>query len=246
MAFSDGNPTRSIGIRILGLFSVAWIISSPMDVWSQEHQRQHEIRQTAAEFLQRAVANNGNMNRVEIGQIDSRLRLPVCHQPLVSFLPPGVTPKGNISVGIRCSGPKPWKLYVSARVTTYENVVVLRRSLPRHSKITVDDVHLEKHDTTSVTSPLLKEATEAIGKELTQSLPAGRPLTYSVLKNPIVIRRGQRVTLLYKSPGIEVRGSGTALGDGGKGERISAKPLRTSRALTGVVLRPGVILVNQN
>lgn len=239
----DRAPSIGAGIFILVL--VAWFICSPTVAWPQAHQPRHEIRQAAAEFLQQTVAKNGNMEHVQIGQIDSRLRLPLCGTPLVTFLPPGVTPKGNITVGIRCSGPKPWKLYVSARVVTYQHVVVLTRSLPRHSTITEDDVRLKRHNTTLVTSPLLTEVAEAIGKELTQTLPAERPLTYSVLKNPVIIRRGQRVTLLYQSPGIEVRGSGTAMADGGKGERISAKPLGTLRAIAGVVLQPGVILVNQ-
>ena len=246
IASVNSDLKHSTKKQIFPLLSIAYLACIPANSWSGEFQPPQEIHEVASQFLQSTVDKNGNRNRVQIGEIDSRLRLPRCTSSLVPFMPPGVDPKGNITVGIRCSEPKSWKLYISARVTTYDNVVVLTRSLPRHSMITSEDVRLVEYDVTDVTSPLLTRVEEAIGKELSRSLPGDRPLTYNVLSNPVVIRRGQRVSLLYKSPGIEVRGSGLALGDGTKGQRIAVRPHGVSRTVTGVVLRPGVILVNQN
>ena len=241
----SGSVQHCIRKRALTVLFTFWLSVFSVNAWPLEYQSLQEIRQVAAQFLQNSVEGNGGKHRVQIGEIDSRLRLSLCSSPLMAFLPPGVNPKGNITVGIRCSGTKPWKLYVSATVKTYGKVVVLTRGLPRHSKISADDVRLEEHDITHVTSPLLAQAEEAIGKHLTRSVSADQPLTYSLLKNPVVVRRGERVTLLYKSPGIEVRSSGTALENSSTGKRISVKPHGASRVVDGVVLQPGVILVNQ-
>jgi flagella basal body P-ring formation protein FlgA len=237
---------HSIKARTFSVLSLLCLAFYPAGAWPREYQPLQEIRQVATEFLKNTVEQGSGTRRVQIGQIDSRLRLPICRSPLVPFLPAGANPKGNIAVGVRCSGPKRWKLYVSAKVTTYDKVVVLTRNLPRHSKISAEDVRLVEHDITDVTAPLVTKLEEAIGKKLTRSLPADLPLTYSLLRDPIIIHRGQRVTLLYRSPGIEVRGTGTALGNGSKGEHVSARPPGGSRAVAGVVLRPGIILVNQN
>lgn len=231
---------------ILLSFAIISVALFPPNAWPGEHQSLQEIRQVAAQFLQGIVEKNSGTTRIQIDEIDSRLRLSACESAPVAFLPPGVNPRGNITVGVRCSGSKPWKLYVSARVRTYDDVVVLTRSLPRHAEITAADVHVVQRELTNTSSPPLTRVEEAIGKRLIRSVPADRPLTHNILKKPIVIRRGQRVTLLYKSPGLEVRGSGMALDDGGAGERISARPQGNPRTVTGIVLGPGIIGVNQN
>lgn len=241
----DSNHTYHPSLWALCLFYIGSFALPATAQSTQAYQPLEQIRESAEEFLRSILDNDGTRKSVQIGQIDSRLRLSRCPSPLVAFLPAGVRPQGNITVGVRCAGPKPWKLYVSAKVRIYQEVVVLRRSLPRHSRIAMQDVVLAELETTFITSPVVTEIAEAIGKELTRSVTADRPLTYSMLRQPVVVRRGQRVTLLYRSPGIEVRGSATALDDGGRGEQISARPLGASRTLTGVVLRPGVVLVNQ-
>lgn len=213
---------------------------------AMEYQSPQEIRQTAARFLEGLLENDDAIKRVQIGPIDSRLRLSLCGSPLVPFLPHGATPKGNITVGIRCSGSKPWKLYLSATVKTYREILVLTRGLPRHSQLSAEDVRLEQREITNINLPYLTEAEQAVGKYLTRSLPADYALNYEVLKDPVIVRRGERVILLYTSPGIEVRGSGTAIEDGSKGERISVRPDGASRVIEGVVLKPGLILVNQS
>lgn len=245
IAVHGGDTQHRIRKQAPTMVFTIWLAFFSANAWPLEYHSLQDIRQVALQFLQSSVEDNGSRTHVQIGELDSRLRLSLCDSPLVPFLPPGVNPSGNITVGIRCSGSKPWKLYVSATIKTYARVVVLNKALPRYSKISAEDVRLDEHDVTHVTTPLLSEEKEAVGKHLIRSVSADQPLTYSVLKNPIVVRRGERVTLLYKSPGIEVRGSGTALEEGSTGKRISVKPHGAPRMVDGVVLQPGIILVSQ-
>ncbi|MGF1614568.1 MAG: flagellar basal body P-ring formation chaperone FlgA, partial [Gammaproteobacteria bacterium] len=225
-------------------FLIIILLLSLTSVGAEEYQSLEEIRDIAAAFLNRMMQHNEDLNRIKIGSIDSRLRLSQCASPPVAFLPPGASMRGNVTVGVRCSDPKPWKLYLSATVRIYRDVVVLRRALPRDARVGVEDVQLTEHDITDLHSPILTDIEEAVGKYLTRSFPADQPLTHSVLKNPLLIRKGQRVTLFYRSQGLEVRGIGTALKDGSRGERISVKPHGTARVVEGIASQPGVILVN--
>ena len=54
-----------------------------------------------------------------------------------------------------------------------------------------------------------------------------------VFKRPIIVRRGDRVTLLAKSNAFEVRMEGEALMDASLGDRIRVKNLRSMRIIEG-------------
>ena len=61
------------------------------------------IRDTAQSFLT-AFADSQKQGRSEVrlGQLDRRLKLKACKNPLEAFRPPGARVMGNTTVGIRC------------------------------------------------------------------------------------------------------------------------------------------------
>jgi flagellar basal body P-ring formation protein FlgA len=58
-----------------------------------------------------------------------------------------------------------------------------------------------------------------------------------------LVRRGETVTVVSRSGGIEVRAGGTALTDGARGERIRVRNDSSRRIVEGVVTAAGRIEV---
>ena len=72
----------------------------------------------------------------------------------------------------------------------------------------------------------------------------GGPVLSNMLKQPIILRRGESVSLLARSPTFEVRMEGKALMDGAVGDRVKVRNLRSKRIVEGRITETGTVLVN--
>ena len=70
---------------------------------------------TARDFLRRQLEGHSGRTEIAVGNLDSRLSLARCDRALQGYLPPGGQLIGNVSVGVRCDGSHPWKMYVSGK-----------------------------------------------------------------------------------------------------------------------------------
>lgn len=202
------------------------------------------IRHAAKVFLQTRAGGAHARVSVRVSRLDPRLRLAACGKPLEAFLPPGGQRQGNTAVGVRCSGPRPWSIYVPADVRVVEKVAVLAHPLARGTVLGAGDIRLEPRDTSALTSGFYTDARAVVGKQITNAVAAGSVLTPQILKAPLAIHRGERVTLLAQTAGIEVRMAGKAMGDGALGQRIRVRSLPSKRIVEGVVGRDGVVVVD--
>mgnify|MGYP000582633073 FL=1 len=75
-----------------------------------------------------------------------------------------------------------------------------------------------------------------VGKKVKRSLPLGAVITRTMLREAIAIKRGQRISLVSGSGGLQVRMTGVAMADGAAGDRIEVRNLSSKRVIEGVVL----------
>ena len=150
---------------------------------------------------------------------------------------------GHQSVGVRCSSPESWTVYVRADVTTYEEVPVLSRPVNRQDIIGHADIALRKINIRSDITGLLTDVNEIVGKEAKRNLSVGQPLRKSDIKLPIIVQRGQIVSLVSGVAGLEVRMSGKALADAASGELILVQNLSSHKRVQGKVLPSAEVLV---
>lgn len=209
-----------------------------------ELQTTSSIRDAAARFLRahQPHVSGGNL-QVTVDDLDPRLRLPRCPVPLQTFLPPGGKSLGNTSVGVRCTGARPWTIYVPARVALYGKVLVAARALPRGTPLGAGDFRLARRDLNSLAYGYVTNPKNVLGKRARRLIPAGAALTPETLESPPLVRRGQQVTLLAQVGGLEVRMAGTALADGADGVDIKVRNLSSKRVVEGTVVAAGVVRV---
>ncbi len=203
-----------------------------------EWQSLDDVQDTAIDFLTGRLGTAGDGTRIEAGFLDPRLKLPRCGQPLAAFLNRGADVNRITTVGVRCSGEKPWKVYVPVSIVATANVVIATRHLPRGSVVTADSLRLERREVTRMRSGYFGSIEAAVGLRVRQPILKGRTLSPGQLVADHVVRRGQSVTLVVASGGLKLNMAGKALIDGALGQRIRVENSSSGRVVEGIVRSP--------
>ena len=194
-----------------------------------------EIAAAAEEFLQQRIGRSAERTSAQAATLDPRHRLARCDRPLEAFLRPGTRISSRTVVGVRCTGDKPWKLFVPVTVVVTENVLVAKRTLPRGHVLTAGDFAVEPRDVSRLVSGYVGDPGSLVGQKLKIQLLAGRMLTPAMLEADAAVRRGQTVTIVANGGGISVRMTGKALMDGALNQRIRVENLNSGRVVEGIV-----------
>jgi flagella basal body P-ring formation protein FlgA len=202
------------------------------------------ILETARTFLTDSLTTDERVEtRVEIGQLDNRLRLTRCAHPPTAQLAPGARAVGNGTVNVRCSEPVAWSIFVPVRVERYTEVVVVAKALSRQQIIQPGDVRLERLESTQLAHGYFDEIASVIGQQTKRALTPGEVLSDAHVVAPKLVARGQQVTLFSARPGLTVRMKGEALEDGAVGQRIRVRNRTSKRIVEGYVEPSGAIRV---
>ncbi|MBT8121609.1 MAG: flagellar basal body P-ring formation protein FlgA [Gammaproteobacteria bacterium] len=194
------------------------------------------IKRAAESFITDVVrSSHGAEPTVRAGSLDSRLRLTRCDIPLEAFQPGGSRALGNTTVGIRCTGNTSWTLYVPVSVSLFGDVVVAARPLTRATLLTAADLKMARRDLAQLHSGYFGSIDQAIGKQAGRNIAVDTAISTSLVKEPLAVKRGQRVSLVALAGGLEVRMTGEAMSDGTKGQRIKVRNLRSKRVVDGIV-----------
>jgi len=204
-------------------------------------QTHESIRQAAHDFLARHATGVSKDIRINVNDLDPRLRVPACDQALTSFLPPGSDIFTTSTVGVQCKGKKPWTLYVPAQINILENVVITMRPLPRGHQISQQDITTVKRDVGGLHSGFFTDPAKVIGKLIKRSISVNSVLDPNLLQRTLMVRRGEQVIIIAKASGLEVRMMGKALMNGAQGDLIRVRNNTSKQIITGTVTGNGTI-----
>lgn len=221
---------------------LSFVFISSANAASQSHA---DIKKTAQRFLTAHVFDIYKINpKIKMGNLDKRLKLTRCNKSLETYLPKGSRTLGNITVGVKCSGSKPWSLHVPASVSLYINVLVSSQPLTRGTVLAPGDVKQNRYDLAKLANGYFTHASQSVGMKLKRSISAGTALTPAMVKKPQIIKRGQQVTMLARAGRMEVRTTGKALANGAIGDRIAVINLSSKQKLEGIITANGEIQID--
>jgi flagella basal body P-ring formation protein FlgA len=237
---------RYLGCRLSGGFQkgcgilaiLMSTISAPDSVAAEiAWQSPAEIRAAAEEYLRARTGATARHTSVRAA-LDARHRLPRCDRELEPFLRRGSKIDARTIVGVRCSGSKPWKVYVPVDVIVTAPVLTAARTLPSGHLLAAEDLATDVRDVSRMISGYFSDPQDLSGLRLKHQLIAGRVLTPAMLEADRVVRRGQSVTLTATSGGIHITMAGEALMDGARNQRIRVENLSSGRIIEGIVRSP--------
>jgi len=171
---------------------------------------------------------------IEVGAIDSRLRLPTCPALEVNLAGSGAA----MTAKIDCPSPD-WTIYVPVHIHAWVEAVVAGANLPPGTKLTPDLLARRRVDMFAANGAVVADPARIEGKILRVGLTAGAPIMASFLENPLVIHRGQRVLLTLTDGGMVIRDSAVALEDGRVGDDITMRNPESQRVIHATVSGDG-------
>ena len=194
-----------------------------------------DIEDAAVALIKRQVGDDSGNTSVSAAKLDSRLRLADCSEPLEAFLRPGTRIKDRTTVGVRCTGERPWKVYVPVDLVVTKSVLTLRQPVSRGHILAASDLVAVERDVTRVRRGYFTDPKALIGQKARQSLIAGKIITPSMIEAATMIRRGQTVTLSVANERINIRMAGKALSDGALHQRIRVENANSGQVVEGIV-----------
>jgi flagella basal body P-ring formation protein FlgA len=117
------------------------------------------------------------------------------------------------------------KLTVEAEVNAPPAVVVAVRALPRGAVIQASDVQLVRSSAPLGNAERLARLEDVLGKETTQAVAAGKPLDRQAFRDPLLVKRGEVVTVYARSSGVQVKTQARARDNGSLGELVTVESL---------------------
>ncbi len=112
---------------------------------------------------------------------------------------------------------------VDANVRLPQEVLVVKRALPKGFIISANDVMLRRVDNLK-DDEFIIDAAEVIGMETVRAIDETTPLTSSMLRRPLYVQKGDIVTIHANNTGT-VRTQVTALADGCEGDMIPVETI---------------------
>lgn len=194
------------------------------------------IRAAAEQAVLEQFAATAGQVSVEAQEPDPRLLLPACDVPLAATAPARSQDSARVTAEVRCAGSRAWRLHVPVNVTVRRAVVVTAQPLERGKVLAPDDVILAERELTGMTGGYLTRIEAATGQVLRRAVPAGAALTPGLLESPVLIRRGQPVTVQARSGSLTVQAPGVARGDGALGQVIEVQNSSSKKIVQAVVL----------
>jgi flagella basal body P-ring formation protein FlgA len=210
------------------------------------HQQPEEVEKAAESFLSDILSRDYEHVEVKARGIDTRLNLAQCSGKLEPFIPHGRNPLRASTVGVSCNGAEPWTIYVRMDIEIETPVVVASRPISRGTILASNDVSMERRDIRRLYGNWFTKVSEVTGLEAQRSIRQGDPITSNAIDQPILVSRGNRVTIkAVVGSSISITTSGEAQEDGRKGDTIRVKNLESGTEIDARVVGPGVVRVGQ-
>lgn len=131
----------------------------------------------------------------------------------------------------RCNDTPGWRYEYVVRARLSAMVAVAAGPVAANEALTNAQVMLDRRDISNIADPITTPD-EAVGQMSRRMLRPGDILRSSQLGSPVVVKRGDAVTMIARRDGIEVSTAGEALDAGARGAMV-----RVRNANSGMVVR---------
>jgi flagella basal body P-ring formation protein FlgA len=149
----------------------------------------------------------------------------------------------SLPVEIRVDGKTVSRFSVTIELEAYAEIYVATRDLTERSKITVNDVRLEKRKLARAITDYVRESDRLKGTILIKNIATGAEVTTDSLIAGTVIQAGDGVNIEARSGDVKIIVRGEARSSGKIGDRIAVKNTQSGAILQARIVEEGLVSV---
>lgn len=129
----------------------------------------------------------------------------------------------------------------TAAPTTGVKVVVPAHDIARGQTIADSDLTYAQIQGNGLMSGTVTSFDLVKGMEARRLLRAGETIRPDDLRRPVVVAKGQTVTMTFEAPGVQLTAMGRAMSEGGIGDTVTIQNPASFRMITGIVTAAGTV-----
>ena len=198
-----------------------------------------QIEQAARAELERQMAASGLTEpQIEVAVVAAR-PTPPCSQPVAVEAADTRSPQRMRYVA-RCPDTLGWRYDYVVRARVSAMVAIAAAPVAANEALTDVQVTIERRDISNIADPISNPA-DAVGQMSRRMLRPGDILRSGQLSSPVLVKRGDAVTMVARRDGIEVSMAGEALDAGGKGIVVRVRNAGSGQVVRMRVAGPGTV-----
>ena len=120
-------------------------------------------------------------------------------------------------------------------------IVVPTRDVARGDVLSEADLSYQMVGAASTFPGIVTSVNDVAGKEARRMLRAGESIRQDDVRAPVVVTRGETVTMTFEAPGITLTAMGRAMTEGGVGETVTVENPVSFRQIGATVIGPGQV-----
>ncbi len=150
---------------------------------------------------------------------------------------------GNTSLTIRCPQPVEWKITLPVKIDVFQDVIVNKTPLIKGQPIDENRLQYQKTEISRLTQGYFRDIKDVTDLQPKRNMMPGTVLNPANLVARKMVESGQRVTILFKSKGLQIRSNGQALQSARYGDLIKVRNISSNRVIEAIVSAPGQVSV---
>lgn len=172
---------------------------------------------------------------VEVGQLNSRLKLAPCAK-VEPYIPAGSQLWGKTRLGVRClEGASRWSVFLPVTIKAFGTAWVMKSNVLPGAVLTEDDAMEAEVDWAAERSTILGNPAQWVGQVASRSLTAGQALRQGMTRPAQVFQAGAQVRVVAQGVGFQITTAGQALSAGYVGQSARVK-MDSGKVMSGIVL----------
>lgn len=147
---------------------------------------------------------------------------------------------GRVPYLIRCTDPS-WEIRARADVTLTVPVVTARRNIARNETLNHSTMVLAERDLANIYGDFVTDTRQLTGQRAKRALRSGQVITLNQAAAPLLVERGDQVTIRVSAGGISASMTGEALQSGSKGNSVRVRNHSSGKVITAWVVEKGIV-----
>ncbi len=201
-----------------------------------------EIAQKAREYLLSVLSVMDRETTVELGRMPVDQWVPRKRNEIVldvSLVDPNKD-RGNIEliVTARSNVVPLFKVSVIFKVRVFQNVVIVKRKIGRHQRLTRENMFLGKREITGMHDLSFSSVDDLTDKVAIRTILPNAIITENIVEIPPTVQKGSVVKLYIEANNFSIVTKGLAQEAGRTGEVIKVRNLDSKKVIYGKVVGP--------